>query len=60
MMNQNTNIEGAGEIIKFFYSIPDDILVEMATYNFPSLESMCIMLTLDSQLLEEQRIKIKN
>jgi hypothetical protein len=46
----------------FFATIPDELLIKMALYDWVSLKKVCIALTLDLQLLEEQeeRKKIKN
>lgn len=43
-----------GGAIEFFNSIPDDILVKIAENDWESLESLCIALTLDFQLLIEK------
>ena len=47
---------------EFFATIPDDLLVEMAINNWGALRKICIALTLDLQMIEEQeeRKKIKN
>ena len=47
---------------EFFRTIPDRVLVEMAQYDWDSLKKICIALTLELQILEEQeeRKKLKN
>jgi hypothetical protein len=39
--------------IEFFQTIPDDILIKIAQYDWEALERLCIALTLDIQLLKE-------
>jgi len=39
--------------IEFFLSIPDELLVEIATYDWESLEKLCVALTIDLQLIKE-------
>ena len=46
------NINGGA--IEFFYSSPDDLLVQIAENDWESLEAICNALTLDIQLLKEQ------
>jgi len=38
---------------EFFLSIPDDVLIQIATYDWESLERLCIALTLDLHFLTE-------
>jgi len=47
---------------RFFKTIPDRLLIEMAQYDWVALQKICIALTLDLQLIEEQekRKKLKN
>lgn len=47
---------------EFFEAIPDDLLISMALYDWSSLKKVCIALTLDLQLIEEQekRKRLKN
>ena len=45
--------------LEFFHSIPDDVLVKIAMYDWDALERLCIALTLDVQLLKESIHKIK-
>ena len=46
----------------FFETIPDELLIKMALYDWVSLKKVCIALTLDIQLIEEQeeRKRLKN
>jgi hypothetical protein len=44
-------------ITEFFETIPDSLLVRMATNDWKALRSICIALTLDLQLIEEQKEK---
>ena len=48
-----------GGAIEFFQSIPDDILAKIAQYDWGALESLCVALTLDVQLLVEEIEKSK-
>jgi hypothetical protein len=43
-----------GGAIEFFQSIPDDVLAKIAQYDWGALESLCVALTLDVQLLIEE------
>jgi hypothetical protein len=47
---------------RFFKTIPDRLLIEMAQYDWVALQKICIALTLDLQLIEEQeeRKRLKN
>ena len=38
----------------FFETIPDELLMKMALHDWISLKKVCIALTLDLQLFEEQ------
>lgn len=40
--------------VEFFLSIPDDLLVEIAMYDWESLEKLCMALSVDLQLLKEE------
>jgi len=46
-----------GSAIEFFESIPNDVLVKIALYDWDSLERMCVALTLDMQILRETFMK---
>ena len=39
--------------IEYFYSIPDDILVEIALNDWESLKVLCSALAIDFQMLKE-------
>ena len=39
--------------LEFFLSIPDDLLAQIATHDWESLERLCMALSLDLQLLKE-------
>jgi len=39
--------------LEFFESLPDDILIKLALYDWEALERLCVALTLDMQVLEE-------
>ena len=43
-----------GGAIEFFNSIPDEVLAKIAFYDRDALERLCIALTLDVQLLNEE------
>lgn len=40
--------------LEFFLNIPDDVLVDMATENWVSIERLCVALTLDLQIYKEK------
>jgi len=44
--------------LEFFFSIPDEILVEIAKNDWEALEKLCIALTLDLQLIRETQAPI--
>ena len=44
----------SGGALEFFESLPDDILVKIALYDWEALERLCNALTLDLQLLREE------
>lgn len=39
--------------LEFFLSIPDDLLTQIAIYDWESLEKLCMALSIDLQLLRE-------
>jgi len=39
--------------LEFFFSIPDDVLVEIAENDWEALEKLCVALTLDLQTIRE-------
>jgi len=43
-----------GTSIEFFQSIPDDLLIQIASNDWDALERLCIVLTLDVQLITEE------
>ena len=43
-----------GTSIEFFQSIPDDLLIQVASDDWGALERLCIALTLDIQLINEE------
>ena len=43
-----------GTSIEFFQSIPDDLLIQIASDDWGALERLCIALTLDIQLINEE------
>jgi len=46
-----------GSSMEFFESIPDDVLLKIALYDWESLERICMVLTLDTQILKESFAK---
>jgi hypothetical protein len=40
--------------ISFFDSIPDDVLIQIATNDWGALKRLCIALTIDIQLINEE------
>ena len=51
-MSKTSNQQKQG-VFKFFQTIPDDILIQIAINDWGSLERLCFALTLDIQLLKE-------
>jgi hypothetical protein len=47
---------------EFFSTIPDELLIKMALYDWGSLKKVCMALTLDIHLIEEyeRKKRIKN
>jgi len=43
-----------GGALEFFQSLPDDILIKIAMYDWEALERLCVALTLDIQMLREE------
>ena len=41
-------------VVEFFNEMPDDLLVKLALKDWESLERICMVLTLDAQILEEK------
>jgi hypothetical protein len=44
-----------GGALEFFESLPDDILVKIAEYDWEALERLCNALTLDLELLRQEQ-----
>jgi len=44
-----------GGALEFFESLPDDILVKIAMYDWEALERLCSALTLDLELLKQEQ-----
>lgn len=42
-----------GGAIEFFQSLPDDLMVQIVINDWEALESLCIALTLDYQIISE-------
>ena len=41
-------------VLSFFDSIPDDVLIQIAINDWESLNRLCMALTLDIQLIKEE------
>ena len=48
-----------GSALEFFQSMPDDILMQIALNDRESLERLCVALTLDVQLMNEEAKRLK-
>ena len=48
-----------GSALEFFQSMPDDILMQIAINDRESLERLCVALTLDVQLMNEEAKRLK-
>ena len=48
-----------GSALEFFQSMPDDILMQIALNDRESLERLCVALTLDIQLMNEDAKRLK-
>jgi len=44
-----------GTTIEFFESLPDELLVKIAQYDWEALERLCVALTLDLELLRQEQ-----
>jgi len=44
-----------GTTIEFFESLPDELLVKIAQYDWEALERLCVALTLDLELLKQEQ-----
>jgi hypothetical protein len=45
--------EQYGDVLNYFYSIPDEILCRMVLADWSSIETLCMALTLDLQIIQE-------
>ena len=43
-----------GGAIEFFESLPEEVLIKIASYDWEALERICVALTLDIQILNEE------
>jgi hypothetical protein len=48
-----------GGAIEFFESLPEDVMIKIATYDWEALERICMALTLDVHLYNETLNKNK-
>jgi hypothetical protein len=48
-----------GSALEFFQSLPDDIFMQIALNDRESLERLCVALTLDVQLMNEEAKRLK-
>ena len=48
-----------GSALEFFQSLPDDIFIQIALNDRESLERLCVALTLDVQLMNEEAKRLK-
>ena len=48
-----------GSALEFFQSMPDDIFMQIALNDRESLERLCVALTLDIQLMNEDAKRLK-
>ena len=48
-----------GSALEFFQSMPDDIFMQIALNDRESLERLCVALTLDVQLMNEEAKRLK-
>jgi hypothetical protein len=48
-----------GSALEFFQSLPDDIFMQIALNDRESLERLCVALTLDIQLMNEDAKRLK-
>lgn len=48
-----------GSALEFFQSLPDDIFMQIALNDRESLERLCVALTLDVQLMNEDAKRLK-
>jgi hypothetical protein len=43
-------------VLAYFDEIPDKYLVSMAEYNWEKLEELCMLLTLDIEMANQERL----
>jgi hypothetical protein len=44
-------------VLAYFDEIPDKYLVLMAEYNWDKLEELCMLLTLDMEITNQERLR---
>ena len=49
-----------GDAVEFFMSLPNEVLVDIASNDWKALESLCSALSLDIQLLNESYERSSN
>jgi hypothetical protein len=52
-----TPINNQKLVEEFFQTIPDSLLVKLALHDWVALKKICIALTLDLQIMNEEREK---
>ena len=52
-----TPINNQELVEEFFQTIPDSLLVKLALHDWAALKKICIALTLDLQIMDEEREK---
>jgi hypothetical protein len=52
-----TPINNQELVEEFFQTIPDSLLVKLALHDWVALKKICIALTLDLQIMDEERKK---
>lgn len=45
------------KVLTYFYEIPDELLTLMAMYNWEKLEELCMLLTLDIEIVNQEGLK---
>jgi hypothetical protein len=48
------------KLFEFFKTVSDDVLIQIVTNDWESLERLCFAITLDTQLVIEHNIKTQN
>jgi hypothetical protein len=49
-------MKAMSEVVTYFNAIPDEMLVDLAKYDWKALESLCYLLTLDIEV-NKQNLK---